>query len=164
MVKIRQRDDARPKYVEAFRDASTVFPSPEAIRPGLPLAVVEGEFDAILLNQLIGDFACVVTLGSASSRVEPDVLARLMGNPRWYVAHDGDGAGEQGAAPWLNLGWTVRVRPPAKDWTDAHKLGFGLVRNHWMGAIREAFRPSWEELKDQRWGESSEVEDLGGWS
>lgn len=163
MVKIRQ-GDARPKYVEAFRDAPTIFPSPDAIRPGVPLAIVEGEFDAILLNQLIGDFACVVTLGSASSKVEPDVLGRMTVCPRWYAAHDADDAGERGAAPWLELGWAARVRPPAKDWTDAHGLGFSVVRSHWLGAIREAPRPTWEELEGMRWGDPSEVEDLGGWN
>jgi len=87
-------------------------------------------------------------------------------NPRWYVAHDADPAGDGAAAPWLNLGWAVRVRPPApsKDWTDAHGLGSNVVRNHWLGAIRESPRPAWEKLEALRWGESSEVEDLGGWS
>ena len=49
LVKIRQPDGRRPKYAEAFRDPARLvcYPGPEAIRPGRPLVVVEGEFDAL---------------------------------------------------------------------------------------------------------------------
>lgn len=166
LVKVRRLSEGRPKYVEAYRDAPAAFPSLEAIRPGLPLVIVEGEFDAMLLDQLIGDIASVVTLGSASSKVDPGILARLLRNPRWYVAHDADPAGEAAAVPWLNLAWAVRIRPPTpvKDWTDAHGLGFNVVRNHWLGAIREAPRLARGELEAWSWGDSSEVENLGGWN
>ena len=87
-------------------------------------------------------------------------------NPRWYVAHDADPAGDGADAPRLNLERAVRVRPPApsKGWTDAHELGFNVVRDDWLGAIREAPRPAWEELERMRWVEPSEAEALGGWN
>src|SRR4051794_8630894 len=56
LVKVRVPDEWRerfpedrrpPKYIEAYRDRPTLFPGPEAIRPGRPLIIVEGEFDAL---------------------------------------------------------------------------------------------------------------------
>ena len=72
LVKIRQPDGRRPKYAEAFRDPARVvcYPSPETIRPGRPLVMPEGEFDALALGEALGELAAVVTLGSAS--VQPD--------------------------------------------------------------------------------------------
>ena len=55
MVKIRQPADRQPKYVEAFRDAPRVYPSPATVRSGAPLILAEGEFDALLLAQELGD-------------------------------------------------------------------------------------------------------------
>ena len=53
LVKIRQPDGRRPKYAEAFRDPARLvcYPGPETIRPGRPLVIVEGEFDALLLGR-----------------------------------------------------------------------------------------------------------------
>ncbi len=153
MAKVRRLDDGKPKYAEAFRDRPRVFPPLEAIRPGLPLVVVEGEFDALLLHQLIVDFACVATLGSASDRRGADVLLPLLRCRPWFAAHDADDAGNRAASWWIDRG-AVRVKPPApaKDWTEAHALGFNVVRNLWLGIVRDAPRPSWEALEAERWG------------
>jgi hypothetical protein len=99
LVKIRQPDERRPKYVEAFRDPARLvcYPGPEAVRPGRPLIVTEGEFDALCLGQAVDRMASVVTLGSASSRPEPGALAVLLTAPRWYVATD-RGQGRRGLA------------------------------------------------------------------
>jgi hypothetical protein len=77
LVKIRQPDDRRPKYAEAFRDPTrfVCYPGPEAIRPGRPLIVTEGEFDALALGEALRELAAVVTLGSASARPTPPASA-----------------------------------------------------------------------------------------
>jgi hypothetical protein len=138
MVKIRQPEGSRPKYAEAFRDRPTLYPSPEAIRPGTPLIVVEGEFDALLLAQELADLACVITTGSASNRLDPSTLAALLRCPRWYAAHDADEAGDRSAAEWPAR--AVRVRPPAgKDWTDAMQAGVDLRRWWIEEALADAF-------------------------
>jgi DNA primase len=81
LVKVRQPEGRLPKYAEVYRDRAHhcgIFPGPEAIRPGRPLVIVEGEFDALLLAQELGDLAAVVTLGSASARPGPAILARML--------------------------------------------------------------------------------------
>jgi DNA primase len=68
LVKIRRPKGKEPKYVQAYRDGHGIYPGPEAVRPGKPLVIVEGEFDALLIRQVLGEMAAVVTLGSASAK------------------------------------------------------------------------------------------------
>ncbi len=80
LVKIRQPDGRRPKYAEAFRDPARLlcYPGPEAIRPGRPAILAEGELDALCLASLLSDLdVSVLTLGSASGPSP----ARLAGPP-----------------------------------------------------------------------------------
>lgn len=127
MVKIRQPNGSRPKYAEAFRDRPALYPAPEAIRPGMPLVVTEGEFDALLLGQELEGLASVITTGSASSRPEGSTYGAMLRCPRWYAAHDADEAGDRAAAEWPAR--AVRVRPPAgKDWTESDQAGIDLRR------------------------------------
>jgi hypothetical protein len=154
MVKIRQPEGSRPKYAEAFRDRPALFPGPEAIRPGMPLIVTERGFDALLRGQELADLACVVTLGSASSRPEGSTYLAMLRCPRWFAAHDADEAGDRAAAEWPAR--AVRVRPPApdKDWTDAHQSGVAL-RRWWtdrLGGTEAPERSTWDELAARRWG------------
>ena len=119
---------------------------------------MEGEFDALLLAQELQEFAAVVTLGSASSRLEPDVADLMLASGAWYLATDHDAAGDQAAASWPAR--ANRVVPPAphKDWTDAHQSGIDL-RRFWRRQLgiavttltatsddlyeREEAQPSW---------------------
>ena len=70
MVKIRQPEGSKPKYAEALPRPARALSRPSVVRTGKPLVVTEGEFDALLLGQDLGDLAAVVTLGSASSQPE----------------------------------------------------------------------------------------------
>jgi hypothetical protein len=156
MIKIRQPDGHRPKYVEAYRDPTrlTCYPGPGAIRPGRPLIVVEGELDALCLGAILGDRAAVVTLGSASARPDPRALGVMLAAPRWFVATDGDQAGDKAAAGWPAR--ARRVRPPGsfKDWTDARAAGVDLAR-WWSDVLAGNDRPAlrtWEDVRDLRWG------------
>jgi DNA primase len=133
-----------PKYVEAFRDRPRIYPGPEGIRTAKPLIVTEGEFDALLLGQELGELAAVVTLGSASStRPDPSILGLMLAAPTWYLATDADEAGDRAASGWPAR--ARRVRPPAsdKDWTEVHAGGFNRIRYLWGGILRrvEPFRP-----------------------
>jgi DNA primase len=117
------------KYIEAFSDGWTAYPSMAAIRPGAPLVIVEGEFDALLLGQELGDLTSVITMGSTSSsrRPDPSVWLALARCSQLFVALDGDGSGDDAAAEWG--GRSVRVRPPiGKDWTEALQAGVDLRR------------------------------------
>jgi DNA primase len=149
-VKIRQPEGAKPKYAEAYRDRPAVYRALGVIQPGHPLIIVEGDFDALLVGQELGDLAAVVTLGSASSRPDPSLLGRMLAAAPWYVATDADQAGDKAA-----LGWpagTIRVRPPegVKDWTELWQAGFNSIRYHW-GRYLPISR-TWDELAALRWG------------
>ena len=129
-IKIRQPDGRQPKYIEAYRDPSILecYPGPKPIRLGRPLVVTEGEFDALLLGQALGDSASVVTLGGASAELSSAVLNRCLFAHPWYSAHDADPAGDKAAAKWPKH--AIRVRPPGhyKDWTEASADGIDLAR------------------------------------
>ena len=114
LVKVRQFRGWNPKYAEVYRDRSRwsgLYPGPEAIRPGLPLVIVEGEFDARLLGQELAALASVVTLGSASSHPGPDLFGKMLVAAPWFIATDSDPAGDRAASEWPPS--ARRVRPPA---------------------------------------------------
>ena len=77
LVKVRQPVGSRPTYIEAFRDRPQIFPGFEEIEQGLPLVIVEGEFDALVLGQDLHRspglpaWASVITLGSACEPPRP---------------------------------------------------------------------------------------------
>src|SRR5262249_43747050 len=152
LAKLRQPDGRRPKYAEAFRDPARLacYPGPEAIRPGRPLVVVEGEFDALALGEALGELAAVVTLGSASARREPVALVVMLAASPWFIATDRDPAGDKAAAGWPAR--ARRVRPPlGKDWTEARAAGVDLAR-WWRAVLAGDPRPplfAWDELA--RW-------------
>ena len=61
---MRQPEGVRPKYAEVFRHPDrppTLYPRPEAVRPGRAVVLTEGEFGALLLGQALGELAAVVT-------------------------------------------------------------------------------------------------------
>jgi DNA primase len=153
-INIRRPDsdmtDGRGKYhmLKGSRRGG-LYPGTDAIAPGRPLILAEGEFDCLLLAQEVGGLASVVTLGGAGDRdPEPGVLLAMAGASPWYIALDGDEAGRKAAAGWLaRSGRCRRVEPPAgKDWTDARRDGFDL-RDWWgevlAGRPPEGFDPAW---------------------
>ena len=151
------------KYIEAFSAGWRVYPGPEAIRPGTPLIVAEGEFDRILLAQELADLASIVTLGSSSSRPDSALCLAMLRCPTWFIALDADKAGDDAADGWPAR--AVRVRPPAPDgdWTEAHQSGVAL-RRWWtdrLGGIEAPERSTWDELAARRWGPGLIIEGPG---
>jgi hypothetical protein len=154
LVKLRQPEGRKPKYREVYRDRPAVFPDPRSIRPGRPLVIVEGEFDALLLGQELAELAAVATLGSASGRPDPSILGTMLAAAPWFIATDRDEAGEKAAAAWP--GRSRRVPPPApfKDWTEARQGGVNL-RRWWSDRLGGGETPalfSWDDLAGWRWG------------
>ena len=115
--------------------ARAVYPSPQIVRPDAPLILVEGEFDALLLGQELGESAVVVTLGSASARPSPELLWTLSDARPIFAAHDADPAGDRAAGDWSAR--AIRARPPEpnKDWTDVHRRGGSRIRVVWSGFL-----------------------------
>jgi hypothetical protein len=169
LVKIRQLDEWRMKYAEAFRDPDRLvcYPSPATIRPGRPVVVVEGEFDALALGEALGELTAVVTLGSASARPDSSARDPMLAAPRWYVATDRDEAGDRAFDGWPTRARRVRPPSPYNDWTDAKAAGINLAR-WWRDILTGIDRPplySWEELAPWRWGGADEAPgiDNPGW-
>jgi hypothetical protein len=157
LVKVRQPDGRRPKYAEVYRDRGIhtgIFPGADAIRPGHPLIVTEGEFDALVLSQELGDLAAVVTLGSASNPLKRAILAPMLPASPWYIATDNDPAGDRSAGSWPRR--ARRVRPPESfnDWSEAKSAGLDL-RRWWADRLSGVESPplfTWGELSARRWG------------
>ena len=161
LVKVRQPEGRRPKYAEAFRDPARLVgdPGPATVRPGRPLVVVEGEFDALALGEALGEMATVVTLGSASARPEPAALGVMLAARQWCVATDADPAGDKAADGWPARARRVRPPEPFKDWTEAKAAEVDLSR-WWRDILAGIDRPPlyvWDDLARWRWGGADEV-------
>jgi hypothetical protein len=156
-VKIRDPDAPQARrYKEVFSYRPAIYPSPEVIRPGRPLIIAEGELDRLLLDQILGDLAGVVTLGSASARPDAQVLGLMMTATPWYIALDADVAGDKAVGAWPPT--AIRVRPPeGNDWTDIHAGGVNRIRYFWGRYLPMSL--AWETLESQRWGQPLESED-----
>lgn len=157
LVNVRRPDGLDPKYrALAGSRRGGIYPGSASIRPGKPLIIVEGEFDALLLGQELEGVASVVTLGSASARPDATILGEFLVAAPWYIATDNDPAGDATAAAWAEFSASRRVRPPSafKDWGDAFKA-FVNLRRWWSDILIGDPSPAlftWEELSRQRWG------------
>ncbi len=162
-MKIRQPDGRRPKYAEAYRDRPTVLTLDPAFHPGSPLAIVEGEFDALLLGQELRGLAAVATLGPASVRPDSSILLRFLGLSPWFTAHDADEAGDKAAAAWPARSRRARPPGPFNDWTEARQGGVDL-RRWWTDRLAGKLAPplfTRPELAARRWAPAVPDSDPG---
>jgi DNA primase len=92
------------------------------------VVITEGEFDAMLLHQEVGDLVGVVTMGSAAARLPDAWVPHLLGVQRLLVAYDTDVTGARGAAVWESISPRAeRIVPLAgKDVTDFYLAGGDL--------------------------------------
>jgi hypothetical protein len=156
LAKIRQPDGFKLRYAEAFRDRPKLYPGRHVIRPGQPLVIVEGDFDALVLGQELSELAAVVTLGSASARPRADTLSSMLAAPRWFIATDADDAGDKSADRWPARAQRARPPQPFKDWTEARQAGVNL-RRWWSDRLAGNPAPklfTWDDLAGWRWGPS----------
>lgn len=151
-VNLRQPEGRRPKYRKVYHASPSIYPDPDAIEPGRPLVIVEGELDALLVQQELGEVAAVATLGGASVKPSAEVLSVLLMASPWVIAVDNDEAGDERARKWAFLGRrSRRVVPPEKDWTDCHAGGWSRIRYHLGREL--AMGQTREELEALRWGQ-----------
>jgi len=94
--------DPAPKYISA-QGSTRIYPYPySALRlPGHPLLVLEGEFDAMLANRLLGDRFNVATWCSAASNPVGIHVPDEFRTVPWYLLMDNDPAGQKAAQRWL---------------------------------------------------------------
>ena len=163
MINVRRPDGSDPKYW-AIRGSRRGRPytrrSP--IVAGRPLVIVEGEFEALLLNQELAGLVGAVTFGSASDRPRGRGLDLLAPASPWLVAVDGDAAGIRSADEWLAASdrcyaaGSARLPGSFKDWTEARQAGVDL-RRWWSDRLAGVDSPelfTWGELAARRWGPS----------
>jgi hypothetical protein len=172
-------DRQPPKYLapRGWSQPAILYPSPAAVRPGLPFIVVEGELDALLVQQDVGDRAGVGTLGSATmgragEGIDLSIRRLLRPASGWLIATDADAAGDEAAARWMGYARARRIRPPApfKDWGEMaveapESRGTAVNLDRWWGDVLDgddsprAF--TWEDLAGWRWGPGLDDAELG---
>jgi DNA primase len=109
-VNIR-RPVGEPKYIGPAGAANGLF-NADRLQPGQPVALVEGEIDAMTLDQYAGDLITPVATGSTAGSRCTRWIAKLALASAVLVAYDVDenGAGDKASEWWL------RVLPNAKRW------------------------------------------------
>ncbi len=148
-LKIR-RVDAEPKYLHVRGGSPAMFGTDTL--DGAPLILMtEGEFDCMLAWKLLRDVAGVVTLGSASKKLDLERWGRyLLPAEQIVVALDNDAAGTQGAQKMAGLSaqlYPARIpslSPNGKDITDYVRDGGELWE--WMKhqlELIERYDPNW---------------------
>lgn len=127
-VKIR-RPDGDPRYI-SVRGGHPILFGADTLPGHDTAALTEGEFDAMLFEQEVGDLVGAATLGSCSKGLDGRALDHLLPVSRLLLAYDTDPDGEQGARRLGALSArTRRVRVPiGKDITEFWQQG-GKIRD-----------------------------------
>ncbi len=135
-----RRPSGKPKYKFAHGSVGRALYRVQYIEPGATVFIVEGEFDALLLQQAaehagLADVVAVAT-GSITGGRATCWVAKLALAERVLVAFDvGDGnqrGTEEAAAYWLGqFNNARRAIPPGHDFTDAARAGIDLA--DWIG-------------------------------
>lgn len=152
------------KYWELKGGARVSYHLPPEQRGGvLVYAVVEGEFDAILLHALAGAGIGVAAMRSATNKPDTSLHSALMRADLILLCLDSDKAGAAGMAWWLKTYAKARPFPiPGfKDPGDAFKAGFDLRLWLESGMPRSVALPPSFPLSDS-WEERGRVEATSG--
>jgi DNA primase len=107
-----------PKYTQLAGSHQGALYNGDALRPDLPVVLVEGEFDGLVGQQEAGHLATFVTVGSASNALKPAITQRLKQAPRLLGAPDNDPAGDAAFKRWQAVSLERLVIPAGKDLTE----------------------------------------------
>lgn len=137
-VKVR-RFDEQPRYVQIAGGSSHGLYLRDSIQQQNTAIFCEGELDALLLLQEVGDLVAPLTLGSAAARLDTRWLADLTCFRTLLVAYDNDAAGQAGAERLRHFSARVRMLtlPHGKDITEFH-LGAGSIRSWVQSALHHS--------------------------
>lgn len=128
-MNVRTNGHGKPKY-RAVKGSRLAPYGIGGLNNKSDCVVVEGEFDALLLWQELGDLVDVVSLGSATGRLDDRWVAALLPIKHFWIATDSDDGGKKAARYWLELTGErgERILPPrgAKDVTEAWQSGADL--------------------------------------
>lgn len=128
-VKVR-RAAGFPKYVQIAGGSAQGLYGADYLQYHQMALFCEGEFDALLARQEVGDSICPVSLGSATSRLTARWHAELSRCHTILVAYDNDEAGENGADKLIKISPRFRqvILPFGKDITDFYLHDGNLTR------------------------------------
>jgi DNA primase len=129
-----RRPVGEPKYCGPAGAASALYGA-DGLRRGLPVVLVEGEFDALAVAQEVGDLVCTVATGSTHGARHPRWKRLLATAPVVLIAFDEDEAGGSAARHWLDALPRSRRLVPAGD--PAGMLESGCDLRNW---VQEALR------------------------
>lgn len=135
-VNIR-RPTGEPKYIGPAGSANGLYGADLlAVQLARPAVLVEGEFDALSMQQEAGDVVTVVATGSTAGARKPRWLALLAQPPTVLISYDTNDAGERAARYWLRmLPNSRRWRP---YWEDLNQMvQDGACLRSWLAATLE---------------------------
>ena len=116
-VNIR-RPRGKPKY-RPLKGGGNALYNADGLNKHLPAVMVEGELDAILIEQIAGDIVVPVATGAATHSRRPVWIAQLALCPGVLVVFDSDAAGEAAREYWRGVLRNTRTHVcPDHDATD----------------------------------------------
>ena len=138
-LKIR-RFNSSQKYTQVAGGSTCGLYGADLIRPYRPTLIVEGEFDALIGQQILGQWVNVVTTGAAGYALSRRWLDKINRTHPILVCLDNDLAGERGSEyldRLLNKPAIMQV-PIGKDLTDFYEAaGAAAVRRWIVQAIQQ---------------------------
>ncbi len=122
-----------PKYYWVPGGTSNTLYNADTLSPGKPAMILEGEIDALTVQQQAGDLIAAVATGSTHAARRTKWLARLSLAQGVLVGYDSDEAGEAAAGYWVDsLENAKRWRP---FWSDVNDLAIaGVNVRAWVAA------------------------------
>lgn len=118
-IRIR-RPVGQPRYYWIPGGTASGLYNADAISPERATVLVEGELDALTIQQEAGDLVAAVATGSTTAGRHIRWLARLSTAPLVLVAYDADQAGDNASSYWTTaLDNAIRWRP---WWSDINDL------------------------------------------
>lgn len=142
-LKVRRPDwregDPRPKYAAIKGSAKGSMVLGEG--PGKPVAVVEGELDALLIYQTAGDLVTAMAMRTAKGRPDAEAHALLKTAPAILCALDADEAGREGWLWWRANYSQAKRCPPIMGKDPGEGMKAGLDLRAWIMAGLSLFEP-----------------------
>jgi DNA primase len=126
-----RRPAGEPKYCGPAGSGNALYGA-DGLRRGLPVVLVEGEFDALAVAQEAGGLVSAVATGSTHGARHSQWQRLLKAAPTALVAFDGDKAGEDASAWWLGKLPDARRLAPESD--PAAMLEAGADLRTWVSS------------------------------
>jgi len=107
----------------------------DGIKPGMPIMITEGEFDALIAQQAGEGRLSAVAIGSAANkRINPRWFAKFMTAPQILIRMDADEAGRGAAEQIASLSRATQCVqvPQGKDVNDFYLEAGHQVTRHWI--------------------------------